>query len=498
MSNLPEKNIEYNLPQLILSLAPQKHKRLEGGRGLGKSFIVGDKIRKVVNELPRAKFAIPGRTYEQLLTRTLPSTINGLTALGFVKDLHFFVGNAPPKKWKWDSPFEATLSYDYAITFYNGTTFQMVSLDKTESGRGFNFDGAIGDEAALLDFEKLQNNILLCIRGNLEHFSHSNEHQSTLFMTTTPRHKKGRWFLNQEELARLNPQEILYLVAPSMYNIKNLGKEYFKNMKRMLLPSEYDAEILCIRSNGAKAPFYPTYREEKHTYFATNDNYLFKIANDIQALSQKDSRFDSDVDTMRPIDIACDYNASICWVVTGQDNMDEYRILNSQWVKAPDTIVETIQKWCDYYRYQLKKVVNYYYDHTAVHKDALRSKTYAEAVIEVLVKNKWTVIPHYCGQAPRHDTKKLMLEVAFAEREPRQYPKIRMNRENNKQLMVIIESTEAIDGRDGQKKDKSSEKPTSDVPDEEATHGGDAFDTLVFFKFSQVSKGSGGFIHAVA
>jgi hypothetical protein len=498
MSNLPEKNIEYNIPQLIFSLARQKHARIEGGRGVGKSFIIGDRVQKLTNELPRGKIAVVGRTYEQILTRTLPSTINGLTSLGFVKDLHFFVGNKPPKAWKWDSPFEATLSYDYAITFYNGATFQMVSLDKTESGRGFNFDAAIGDEAALLDFEKLQNNVLLSIRGNLEHFGKSYLHQSTLFVTTTPRNKRGRWFLKEEENARLYPDDVFYMIAPSRYNIKNLGKEYFKTMKRILLPSEYDAEIECLRSNGAKAPFYPTYREEKHSYFATNDNYLFKIANDIQALNQKDSRFDSDLDTTRPLHIACDYNASICWVVTGQDNVDEYRILNSQWVKAPDTIVEAIQKWCDYNRYHIKKEVHYYYDHTAVHKDALRSKTYAEAVIEVLSSNKWTVIPHYCGQAPRHDTKKLMFEVAFAEREPRQYPRIRLNRENNKQLLVILESTEAVDGRDGQKKDKSSEKPNSDVPDEEATHGGDAFDTLVYFKFSQITKGVGGFIHAVA
>lgn len=493
MIALQEEQIELNLPQMILTVDTHKHANIEGGRGLGKSFIVSYRIRQIVEAMPRAKCAIVGRTYEQLLTRTLPSTLNGLSKLGFVKNLHFFVGNRPPKAWNWNEPFEQTLSYDYCITFYNGTTFQLVSLDKTESGRGFNFDAVIGDEAALLDYDKLMNNVLLSMRGNLEHFSHTWLHYSTLFVSTTPVNNKGRWFTKREELARQNPADMMYLVAPSQYNLKNLGKEYFKTMKRELLPNVYNAEILCIRNGSAEAPFYATFDSKIHTYTSVNDNYLWKIVNDTDKLSAKNCRFDNDVDPTRPLDIALDYNSAINWLTVGQEHKSEYRTVSAFFVKAPKTLLDVVQDFCDYYSEHQKKEVNYFYDHTAVHKDAVRTTTYAEEVQKVLIKNGWKVNMIYCGQAPKHETKKLFFEILFKEQPPMKYPRVRLNLDNCKYLIVSIEQAEAIDGRDGQKKDKSSEKKLK-VPEEEATHGSDAFDTLVYFRLTRGTSQKGYFV----
>jgi hypothetical protein len=492
----PEHKIELNLPQLFIAMAEQKHVNLEGGRGLGKSFIVSWRIRQIVEMMPRGKCAIVGRTYEQLLTRTLPSTLNGLTQLGFVKNLHYFVGNKPPAKWNWEQPFEPSLSYDYCITFYNGTTFQLVSLDKTESGRGFNFDAVIGDEAALLDYEKLMNNVLLSRRGNIQHFGHLWIHHSTLFVTTTPVTNKGRWFLKRDEIARKHPNEMLYIIAPSTYNMHNLGKEYFKSMKRELLPRVYNAEVLCIRNGAAERPFYNTFSSTYHAYTASNDQYLFSILDKDGEIMNKNCKFDADVIPNKPIDIALDYNSGINWLVAGQMKERQYDVINSFFVRSPETIRHLTKNFCEYYRYHPHKVVNYYYDHTANYKDASRIFTFADEVTSVLEENGWTVNRIYVGQAPRHETKKLFFEVVFAEKDPF-FPVVRINQDNCKYLITSIEGAGAVDGRDGQKKDKSSEKDDN-VPPEESTHGSDAFDTLVYWKLKDHTGGTGYIVHAVA
>lgn len=485
-----------NPAQMMIALAKQKHLNWEGGRGVGKSFGLGDRVRRLGFSMPRGKFFIAGRTYEQLLTRTLPSTLNGLNRLGLVKNLHYFVGNRPPKAWKWPEAYEPPLSYEYCLSLYNGATFQLVSLDKTESGRGFNFDGGIGDEAALLNFQKLQNNVLLSIRGNLEHFKDQPLHQSTMFASTTPVSNAGRWFTKREELAKEFPNEYAYLITQSYYNMKNLGAEYFRNLRRVLLPSVYSAEVDCVRNGAAEKPFYTTFDARIHTYLASNDTYLFKHADNLVKLQEESSRLDADVNDREPIDIAMDYNAAICWLVCGQMARD-YHVLKSFFVKTPKTALDVAQEFCDYYKYHQNKTANYFYDHTAVGKDALRTTTtFAEAVAELLEKNGWTVNRIYCGQAPRHETKRQFFERIFLERDA-QLTRVRINQDRNQYLIASIEQAGAIDGRDGVKKDKSTERDEN-VPDEEATHGSDAFDTLVFFKLNLGMQNYGYLVQGVA
>lgn len=495
-STIQAEQITLNIPQMLISLSVQKNIYLEGGRGLGKSYIVSTRIKDIVEQMPRSKCAIVGRTYEQLLTRTLPSTLKGLKQLGFIQNLHYFVGTAPPKKWKFGTPYEAPLSHDYCITFFNGTTFQLVSLDKTESGRGFNFDAVIGDEAALLDYEKLSNNVLLSMRGNLEYFGNLWIHNATLFVSTTPVTKKGAWFTKREELARQYPDEYMYLVAKSQYNLENLGFDYFKRLRRELLPAVYAAEVECIRNGTADKPFYPTFDAKHHSYIATNDRYLFSIVHDQDKLNEKTSLLDDDVNRGAPIDIALDYNAAICWLIAGQDNDQVYKLINAMYVTSPKTVIDLVQEFCDYYKYHPCKVANYYYDHTAVGKDALRTKSYSEAVRDKLEENGWQVNMIYCGQAPSHNAKKLFFERLYKETST-ELPKVRMNQERCQSLILSIEGAGTKDTPDGIKKDKDSEK-NPNIPPEEATHGSDAHDTLLFFKINRSLQDDGYYILASA
>jgi len=482
-SHLPQKSITLNVPQMIFATSKKKETYLELGRGTGKSTIIGWRMKDIVNFMPRSKTGIVGESYQQILTRTLPSTIEGLELLGIKKDLHYFVGRKPPKEWKFAEAYQPPLNYDNYIPFYNGAGFQLISLDNPNSGRGLNLDAVIGDEAVLFDVDKLGYNVLASNRGNIHKFKHTWLHHSLLFASSTPLTLRGRWFLNQEEKAKLSPEDILYLRASSLYNAHNLGKEFFKQNKRLLTDLQYNAEILCIRPGKVAAGFYPSFDEILHTINASNDDYLFGLEFDINRLREVDCRMDADLIRSMPIDLACDYGAKINTLVCGQPDYarNRFNVLNALFVKTPLTIMDLAKEFCKYYGSHAKKEVNYYYDHTAMYRDAVRTTTFADEFTKVLEANGWTVNRIYCGQAPRHDTKYIFFDIVFKE-ESIQTPVIRINKFHCKNLITSIQQAGTVEGRNGIEKDKRPERHQNAV-DEETTHFSDAFDTLIFFKY---------------
>lgn len=467
-------------------MSRRKQTYLDWGRGTGKSTVLAYRMKDFVYNLPRAKIAVPGETYKQLLTRTLPGTIEGLEMLGFRKNLHFFVGTRPPRHWKFAEAYQPPLDYEGVITFFNGTTFQLISLDTDSGGRGPNYDGVIGDEAGLMDATRLSNNVLASNRGNMDRYRNHWLHHSLLFASSTPQTLKGRWFLLQKQLAIEHPDEIMYLQVPSTMNAHNLGEEFFKTCMRLMTKTQYNAEILCIRPEKVENGFYPNFNEAIHTYAASNINYLFGLEGDTDRLKVNDCRTDSDLRPDYPIDIACDWGVNINCMVCGQDKQlgNEYNLINGLFVKSPETLKDLGNKFCDYYQPHARKEVNFYYDHTANYKDAARITTFADDMCQVLMDRGWKVNRHYVGQAPAHSTKYQFWAEVHKEDVTSRMPRIRYNKDNCAHLIVATQQAGGLDGAKGIEKDKRPER-NPNVAQEEATHFTDAKDTLVFFKIKE-------------
>lgn len=480
--------IEYNLPQLLAIMGPQPNKFLEWGRGTGKSTVIAKKAVDFVSELPRAKISLVGDTYSQILTRTLPSTIAGFEKIGYFKDKHFFVGRKAPAKWKWPEPYEPLLDYDHAIHWFNGTVFPLISLDMANGGRGLNVDGAIGDEAALFDYEKLFNNVLTTIRGNTDRFKHSPLHQNTLFATSVPMTNKGNWLLKMEQEAMKNPNDILYLRADSFHNYKNLGPKWFKECKRIMTKMIYNAEVLNIRPGKVEGGFYPTFSEDRHSRDAFDNSYLQSLDYNLEKAKEAKCLADGDLVKDMPIDIACDYGAKINTLVAEQEVGGESRFLNAMFVKSPEIIEKLIQNFCDYYQPHRCKVVNYYYDQTA--KGGGHTETFAQTVVRVLVANGWTVNEHDMGKVPSHHDRYNFWSLAFQGGDHR-LPTFKFNQTNCKYLIVSINNAGVLQGKNGFEKDKRPEKAHGAI-DEETTHFSDAMDTLGFYKYARRTSASMG------
>ena len=100
------KPLQFNRPQLRFVMSAPSSANSVWSRATGKSSKIAWLIHRIVTEMPRSCWGIVGSTYQQILTRTLPSTIASLERIGYYKDVHYFIGRKPPPSWGWPEPFQ--------------------------------------------------------------------------------------------------------------------------------------------------------------------------------------------------------------------------------------------------------------------------------------------------------------------------------------------------------------------------------------------------------
>src|SRR5690606_38375089 len=152
---------------------------------------------------------------------------------------------------------------------------------------------------------------------------------------------------------------------------------------------EYDIEINNIRPRAVGGGFYPMFNERLLTYDDFNNDYLRGLVDNANGFASEsfenlDCKEVNDVLLDTALDIALDYG-KFCCVVTGQENfLNEFRYLSSITpVNEGEMIEVLVQRWCDYYRPHRNREVSYWYDQTAMGKDARSPLTYADIVIGV-------------------------------------------------------------------------------------------------------------------
>ncbi len=195
---MAEVNVHGNRAQLPKLLLQAPCEVSVEGRGTGKSFDIGFKMDSIIRQMPRCIVALTGKTYGQLLTRTLPSSLKLLNQLGHQKDFDYVIGRKPPADYV--GSYEQINKFDNVISFRNGTRFVMISQSEPGSGRGANVDYEIVDEALTIDREQYNNEVSPTNRGNNEFFGKKSEkpvpmHHGFKFCTSMPVNKEGRWVL---------------------------------------------------------------------------------------------------------------------------------------------------------------------------------------------------------------------------------------------------------------------------------------------------------------
>lgn len=372
--------IELNAPQQLSVINDAKNEVDIEGRGTGKSYKIGWEINKIVRNMPRSISSITGRTYGQIYTRTLPSTLKFLEKLGYEKDKDFKIGGQPDKRLGFAEPYEKITKkgFENFISFANGTGFMMLSQERSGSSRGPNLDREIVDEALTLNKERYDEEVSPANRGNEEHFGFKapkrvKQHHGFRYVSSMPYTREQMWLLRYgdyymaeagipifdiwnrivklqlqvidaaiaedkrlfkdiwNETVRLKKQiapfvskdGLLFTLANAFDNVQNLGMSYIiREYKKQSLLT-FMIEILNWIIDKVEDCYYPL-DSQRHIYYdAYNDDFIRGVAEnsnwDADQLSTSDCRFDLDCDPNRPLEIVPDWGAKINLFSIGQE-----------------------------------------------------------------------------------------------------------------------------------------------------------------------------------
>lgn len=462
---------------------------LEWGRGTGKSFILAFFMKEMVKQMPGASFALVGSTYQQILSRTLPSTKKGLALLGLYEGVDYVVGKNG-KKQGFAEPLYPPDKWDNIIHFSNGAIFQLVSLDNPNSGRGLNCFGIVADEAALLDPVKLYNNVKTTNRAKEAQFEKCSMLGIQVYASSTPITKKGKWFTDMEDVAKKKPSKYAFIKASALINKLNLRAEWFDEMKDES-PSDliYDAEILNIRPKEIQNGFYLQLKPARHYYTDYNHEYLESITADY-TLSSFNCKQDSDIVPNKPLIISIDWGLFMSAVVS-QDLPQEYRVLKEFWATQSGSSQDhedLINDFDEYYKPLLNRTLHLYYGHDGNAKIRKgTNETYGDELARLLRAKGWTVYDKSKGKAVApHNDKYILINMMLKESSSR-FKKIRINEQNCPSLTISMERAEAREGKNGVEKVKKDEKNAS-MKQQHTTHLSDAVDIPLYALFKNKLK----------
>lgn len=489
------------------------------GRRFGKSHgIIAPCLIRNVQAMPTASMGIVGASFQQLLTRTLPSTLKGLETMGFKRDIHYVIGKKPHRTLGFAKPYIEPVSYDRVISWYNGSIQYLISQDIPGSSNSLTLQGIIGDEAKLLNFDKLKDETFPANGGFQGPWRNCPWLNSLLFTSDMPSGKRGSWFMNYEdemdpeviayieglitqiyhlklrkqntytkkqitnyekELSYWRSKAVHYIEASSIENVELLGTKYIAQQKRDLPPLIFQTSILCRKPGKQRGTFYEALSPALHYYTAYDNSYLLNLDYDFDEAQRESCLQDGDLQRDKPICVAFDYNANINWLVAGQAKDSKMLILKSFYVKYQRKLRELVDDFCEYYRHHYTKEVIFYFDQTALGSNyAVSDDDFRSVIQHQFEKNGWTVTPVHIGQAPRHTEKHLMINQALQGQNNYLYPQI--NETQNEALVLAMELAGLRVGRNGWEKDKAGEKLAETEEDklEHRTDGTDAFDTL--------------------
>lgn len=481
-----KKVVNLTVPQARAFYNLKQKNFWEWGRGSGKSTGLAYGMRQFTTQMPRASFFLVGSTYSQILSRTLPSTIEGLEMFNLFQDVDYVVGRCG-KKHGFEMPFQPPNQWNNIIHFSNGAIFQLVSLDNPNTGRGLNSYGGIGDEAALLDPEKLFNNVKTTNRAKKAIFKNSSMLGVEIYASSTPITRKGKWFTDMEAEAKKDPKTYYFSKSNAFWN-PYIRREWFDEMKREA-PSQllYEAEILNKRPKEITDGFYANINPNTHYYTDHNNTYLETVGVGFNRQEHWNSNQDDDVRTNEPLILSLDFGVFNCCVVSqAQDHV--YRVLNSFWVKNPKLLSDLIiEQFIPYYRPHQEKTLYLYGGHDGNNRLPNSSRTLFEQVRDLLTQHGWTVHLMTRGAAATHFDKYLLMNAMFKETE-HNLPVIRINESNNPDLIIALERAEAIESNDGVSKNKKDER-NKDYPQQHAPHLTDAFDVPIVTMYNERFQG---------
>ena len=401
-----------NKAQMLVDLISPKDLYFIGGRALAKtSGIIAQRSQKIIHDMPGSYQMFVSDTYMNALTNVLPALIEGWQRMGWREGIHFVTDKRPPSHFK--LPYKPPLHYKHTISIFNGTFFNLGSLDQPSGLAGSSYQHRFGDEARLLKKKKLDRSTP-ALRGEFVRYGHSVYYMGNTFTTDMPNilTSDDDWILNMEkemdaeqiELAlqaalvlndikreilanlqvnnlsekvrleksykiwneyytRIRKDSVFFYAVSSLVNLDNLTDNYFKSTLKALGPEEFRSAILSFKINVAKGEKFYSYLGDQHFYEdGTNISYFnqFDILGGpiIDGCKSLSSKY---YDISSPLECGVDFG-DMSSMVSGQYRGNYLYALKEFYTLNPEDEAVLGAKFREFYKDHKYKVLYMYYD----------------------------------------------------------------------------------------------------------------------------------------
>lgn len=474
--------------------ARQKRKTFNAGRGLGKSFSIGDHNYLKFRNMPRAKSLLVNKTFYQLLTKTVVPMEQAWNDWGLREydpktgDGHYVFGRKPPKGWF--TCFNKPRNYEYCYSFLNGYTIELASVEQKDRIRGGNNDALDADESATIPEDVWNSIILPTVRANKrgKNKIDSYLHHSICDFTSAPWILEGKWIYKVRELAKKHPDKYYFLSASTLDNIDVLGEEYINRLRETMLPLEYYVEILNKEID--KQPdggFYPALSAERHL---KSDTFEY----DWDSNGRMTIKRENFIDPTQPFIFSLDFNVKFTSGIVCQEivypNSRELRICDNLY-EQPDPMKDMnkeaellidrlVDSFCKKYIFHPVKYIEIDGDGSAKNL-RVGAPAIFEQVKARFRHHGWQAIIKALPKLPFHQTRYLLINNILRGGNAK-YPRIVFNEHTTKQLVMSMQFAPVTSDF---QKDKSSERKEK-IDQTMATHLSDCFDYVVMRKYGSL------------
>lgn len=474
-ARLRPKLVYVNAKMYDVLFAKQTTRTMLAGRGSAKSrsgIGYGSIMRAMA--LPRARLFIAGPTFKHLLKNVLGEVFNAWNDFELKEGVDYVKWKAPPRTWR-NKPINAPETFTYCISLRNGTTIELLSLDRANMIRGLSFDGGDWDEYALADEEDWQDMVAPTLRGNIGTWS-SHWHQNVNFYTSMPRTPRGYHVFNFEELAKTHPADYYWGEANVYDNIHFWGEKGIERLRQTMSSLRFRIEIMNERIRRAELPFYPNFDPDRHTKPFFYDYAFDETGHVIKGLKllKRDAA----------VDVSFDFSGwFMCCLISQFDERTNTRLYFKEVHKSGDDmlrpLVKSVCEWLNKEGMRTKRVRMY--GEPRGHDKRADGAPLFEKARTYFKENGYDadILVELGDTSDEHAVRYEEINNMLAENDPYQV-KILINSEGCPDLIISLQATEVTNEF---KKNKSGERDR-DALQQHEPHLSDCFD----YQYKQAHK----------
>lgn len=306
---------------------------------------------------------------------------------------------------------------------------------------------------------------------------------------------------------------VLFTLANAFDNIEMLGLSYIKEQRSKMPSLIFLIEIMNYLFDKIEDCFYNII-ESKHIYYNGSDDALMMMTAsdsnfDFDKFNLKSSIYDRDCDPNVSLEIVPDWQGAISlFCVCQERNFDFvhntvskkkcFNFINEFYVKPDENSNVVIDQLCkefsEYYKHHKNRELVYYRDRygDSRNPNQVNSISFNQQAINKLKSHGWKIreLVHKGMEPPQSDKYLLWGHLLIEDR--LDLPLIRFNGQKCHYTLISMNNAGLKDAAGKLEKDKSTEKKTSGVLPEESTHFSDAADKIVWTRYGERMKTSGG------